>query len=364
LPTVARLFLVLGALFLFETSAIAQSRAQIRVVGSSTIFPFAKAVAEELGRSKRFRTPIIESTGSGGGLKLFCAGIGTNYPDITTASRRIKESELNQCARNGVRNITEVEIGYDGIVIAASKNRLQMTLTMKDIYLALAAKVPSPGTKGGIGKMVPNPYQTWQQVNPTLPDIEIIVLGPPPTSGTRDALNEIALEAGCLSFDGLKELQQSHDLKFQSMCRAIREDGAYIDAGENDNLIVQKLVANEKAVGIFGFSFLDQNTDILNAYAVMGKNNNSHRPTFDDIFDGSYPISRSLYLYVKNDHIGVIPGIREYLDEFRSDRASGEFGYLLDRGLVPLPTGTKGETVIDLEKTPENGRFLSEALND
>lgn len=364
MPTVLRLIMVLWTLFLFETSAFAQARAQIRVVGSSTIFPFAKAVAEELGRSSNFRTPIIESTGSGGGLKLFCAGIGTNYPDITSASRRVKESELAQCARNGVRQITEVEIGYDGIVIAASKYRPQMTLTMKDIYLALAATVPAPETDGGKDAMIANPYKTWKQVNPGLPDIDIIVFGPPPTSGTRDALNEIALEAGCLSFEGVRRLKQTNPLQFQVFCRSVREDGAYVDAGENDNLIVQKLVANQEAVGIFGFSFLDQNTDILNAYAVADGTGNNHLPTFDEIFDGSYPISRSLYLYVKNAHIGVVPGIREYLDEFRSDRASGSFGYLLDRGLVPLPNDTSGEKVFDLDQTPVDGQFLSETLND
>jgi len=329
---------LITAASLSTTSAEAQSRDQIRIVGSSTVFPFATAVAEEFGRSTNFKTPIVESTGSGGGLKLFCSGIGTNHPDITNASRRIKASEVELCAKNGVTDIVEVKIGFDGIVLAASKNASPMEVSLRDLYLALAAQVPAEGTEGGIGNMVPNPYKNWHEVNPALPNKPIVVLGPPPTSGTRDAFNELAVEGGCKSFAAMKDLKKTDKKMYKALCRGIREDGAYIEAGENDNLIVQKLQTNDDAVGIFGFSFLDQNGDVIQAFPVAKKAGAaSQAPTFEAIADGSYPISRSLYFYVKKAHVDVVPGIREYLAEFTSDKASGDFGYLADRGLIPLP---------------------------
>lgn len=328
---------LLGAVTL-TSQVTAQSRDQIRIVGSSTVFPFATAVAEEFGRSTNFKTPIVESTGSGGGLKLFCAGVGTNNPDITNASRRIKKSEVELCEKNGVQDIVEVKIGFDGIVLAADKSAEPMTLSLRDLYLALAAHVPAPGTDGGIGNMIENPNKTWNQVNASLPNKPIYVLGPPPTSGTRDAFNELAIEAGCKTFPAMKALKKADKNTYKALCRGVREDGVYVEAGENDNLIVQKLQADKKAVGIFGFSFLDQNADVINAFPVSKTAGASaQEPTFDAISDGSYPISRSLYFYVKKAHVGVIPGIEEYLAEFTSDKASGELGYLADRGLIPLP---------------------------
>ncbi|NVJ69288.1 MAG: substrate-binding domain-containing protein [Alphaproteobacteria bacterium] len=323
----------------FSTTDVeAQSRDQIRIVGSSTVFPFATAVAEEFGRTTDFKTPIVESTGSGGGLKLFCSGIGTNHPDITNASRRIKKTEVELCAKNGVTDIVEVKIGFDGIVLAAAKDAAPMELSLRDLYLALAAKIPAPGTEGGEGNMIDNPNKTWNQVNANLPNKPIVVLGPPPTSGTRDAFNELAIEGGCKTFSGMKAIKKSNKSAYKALCRGIREDGAYTEAGENDNLIVQKLQTNSEAVGIFGFSFLDQNGDVIQAFPVSKKEGAaSQAPTFEAIADGSYPISRSLYFYVKKAHVDVVPGIREYLAEFTSDKAAGDFGYLADRGLIPLP---------------------------
>jgi phosphate transport system substrate-binding protein len=305
----------------------ADARDQIRIVGSSTVYPFATVVAEEFGRSTGNKTPIIESTGTGGGLKLFCAGVGVSHPDITNASRRIVQSEVDLCASNGVSEITEVKIGYDGIVLANSKKSARQELTLRHIFLALAKQVPAPN-----GDLVPNPHRTWKDVDPSLPDVKIEVLGPPPTSGTRDAFNELAMEGGCTTFLDLKALKKTDKSRYKGICHAIREDGAYVEAGENDNLIVQKLVANPSAFGVFGFSFLDQNTDAIQGSIVGGS-----EPTFDNIASGKYPVSRSLYFYVKKAHVGSIPGIKEYVTEFTSEKAVGEYGYLADRGLIPAP---------------------------
>lgn len=314
----------------------ARAQDNIRVVGSSTVFPFATAAAEEFGNTSPFKTPIVEATGTGGGLKLFCGGIGTNHPDVVNASRRIKKAEVDVCSANGVTDIVEVKIGFDGIVLAASKGAPPMRLRLRDLYLALAAQVPAPGTEGGIGNMIENPYRRWSEINPNLPNVEISVLGPPPTSGTRDAFNEIAVEGGCRTFEDLHALELSDPSRFFALCRSVREDGLYIEAGENDNLIVQKIVGNTGAIGIFGYSFLSQNTDILQSYSISKSGGPFLQPTFDAIADGSYPISRSLFLYAKKAHIGVVPGIQEFVREFISERASGDFGYLLDRGLIPL----------------------------
>jgi phosphate transport system substrate-binding protein len=311
----------------FASQAVA--RDYISIVGSSTVFPFATTVAENFGRSTDFKTPKIESTGSGGGMKLFCAGVGVDHPDITNASRRMKPSEFDKCQESGVEEVVEVKIGYDGIAIANSKDASQLELTPKDIYLALAKDVPNPD---GSETLVANPYETWKDVNPALPDAKIEVLGPPPTSGTRDAFAELAMESGCKQFDFIKAMKSEDKNKYKAACHGVREDGAYIEAGENDNLIVQKLQANPNALGIFGFSFLDQNTD-----KIQGSKIDGIAPTFESIASGDYPVSRSLYFYVKKAHAGTIPGIEEYVAEFTDDRAWSEEGYLADKGLIPLP---------------------------
>ena len=318
-----------AAMTLGAAQAYAQSRTQIRIVGSSTVFPFSTAVAEQFGKTTKFKTPVIESTGSGGGMKLFCGGVGVQHPDITNASRRIKASEFEICTKNGV-TIIEVKIGFDGIVLANSKSSPPFKLTKKQIYQALAKEVPVDG------KMVPNPYKKWSDIDPSLPDARIEVLGPPPTSGTRDAFVELAMEGGAKTFDSLAALRKSDKKAFQAAAHAIREDGAYVEAGENDNLIVQKLQANPNAVGIFGFSFLDQNAD-----RIQGALIDKVEPTFENIASGDYGISRSMFFYVKKEHVGVIPGIVEYVAEFTSDKASGDEGYLTDKGLIPLPAAER-----------------------
>ena len=305
------------------------SRDYISIVGSSTVYPFATVVAEQFGKATKFKTPKIESTGSGGGIKLFCAGVGVQHPDITNASRAIKKSELEQCAGNGVKEVVEVKIGYDGLSIAQSKAGKDMQLTRKEVFLALAKQVPNPN---GTQTLVDNPYKTWKDVNAALPAIKIEVLGPPPTSGTRDAFVELVMDEGCDSFDFIKAMKKADAKAHKAACQTIREDGAFVEAGENDNLIVQKLEANPSAVGIFGFSFLDQNRDKVRGLAIEGV-----QPEFETISSGAYPVSRPLFFYVKKAHVEVIPGMKEYLGEFISKKAMGEEGYLAERGLIPLP---------------------------
>ena len=309
-------------------TANAFARDNIEVVGSSTVYPFSTVVAERYGRSTGKATPKIESTGSGGGMKLFCSGVGTNYPDITNSSRRIKMSEFKKCQENGVKDVIEVQIGYDGIVIANSVDAKSINLSRKDIFLALAAKVPGDTE----GSLIDNPYTNWKQINPLLPDIDIEVLGPPPTSGTRDAFVELGMEGGCKKIDWIAALKKTDKNTYKQVCHTVREDGRYIEAGENDNLIVQKLEANPAALGIFGFSFLDQNAD-----KVQGASIESVEPTFESIADKSYPISRPLFFYVKKAHVGVVPGMMGYLKEFTSERAWGVEGYLAEKGMIPLP---------------------------
>jgi len=337
----------------------AAARDSISVVGSSTVYPFATVVAERFGKATDFKAPKVESTGSGGGLKLFCKGVGVATPDITNASRRIKSSEFEDCQKNGVKDIVEVLIGYDGIVLANAKGAAPMELSRKDIYLALAKMVPGPD-----GKLIENPNKTWKDVNAALPATKIEVLGPPPTSGTRDAFAELALEGGAKKVEDIAALRalgadQVDEIKalvaklgieqawaaavkkkgekakgkdvVKIIGRSVREDGAYIEAGENDNLIVNKLVANPNALGIFGFSFLDQNSDKVQGSVIDG-----NAPTFDAIAAGEYQVSRPLYFYVKKAHIGKVPGIQEYLNSFVSEDVIGEDGYLVDKGLIPL----------------------------
>ncbi|MEJ2298851.1 MAG: substrate-binding domain-containing protein [Woeseiaceae bacterium] len=327
-----------------SANSFAQSgRDYVYVVGSSTVYPFATVVAERFGRSSDFKTPKIESTGSGGGLKLFCDGVGVDYPDIANSSRAIKASEVASCAANGVDEIIEVKIGYDGIVLANAIGAASFSLTREDIFLALAKQVPGEAD----GVLIENPYTTWADVNPALPAINIEVLGPPPTSGTRDAFVELAMEGGCKATAWIAELKNTDKDRYKSICHTIREDEAFVEAGENDNLIVQKLQANPDALGIFGFSFLDQNMEKVKGSAIDGV-----EPTFDAIADGDYPVSRPLFFYAKKAHVDVIPGLRGYLREFTSERAWGEEGYLSERGLIPMPDAERAKVaaaVRDLE---------------
>jgi len=307
--------LALAALAALTVTA-ATARDEIRIVGSSTVFPFSTAVAEQFGKKTGSATPVVESTGSGGGIKLFCAGVGAGHPDIANASRRMKLSEFEMCQANGVADIIEVKVGFDGIVIGNAMDAPTFDLTRKDLYRALARDV------GQYGRMAPNEFRTWDEVSPALPAQPIEVLGPPPTSGTRDAFEELALhkgaEAAGLDKAGVKAM-------------TVRDDGAYIESGENDNLIVSKLEADPAKLGVFGFSFLDQNADRIKGARIEGV-----EPTFDNIASGEYPVSRSLWFYVKKAHIGVIPGIEEYMAEFLDDAAIGEDGYAVEKGLIPL----------------------------
>lgn len=323
---------------LIPQAAFSQSaRDHINVVGSSTVYPFSTVVAERFGKSTKFKTPKIESTGSGGGLKLFCAGVGVQHPDITNSSRRIKTSEVEKCAANGVTRIVEVKVGYDGIVFASSSKSKPINLTRKQLFTALAKQVPDAG-----GKLIDNPNTTWDQVDASLPNIKIEVLGPPPTSGTRDAFVELVMETGCAGYPTLKNLKKSDSKMFKAVCHAIREDGGYVEAGENDNLIVQKLDANPAAFGIFGFSFLDQNADKLQGNPI-----DKVAPTFEAIANGSYPVSRPLFFYVKSAHVNVIPGMKEFLAEFTSEKAWGEDGYLADKGMIPMPVAERKKFASD-----------------
>jgi len=322
-------------------TAVAQSgRDYVYVVGSSTVYPFSTVVAERFGRSSEFKTPKVESTGSGGGLKLFCDGVGVDYPDVTNSSRAIKQSEVDTCAANGVTEIVEVKIGYDGIVLANAIGAPAVSVTRADLFRALAKEVPGEAD----GELIENPYATWADVNPALPATRIEVLGPPPTSGTRDAFVELAMEGGCKTVPWIKDLKNTDKNRYKSICHTIREDGAFVEAGENDNLIVQKLEANPDAFGIFGFSFLDQNGEKVKGAKIDGV-----EPTFDAIADGSYPVSRPLYFYVKKAHVDVIPGLRGFLREFTSERAWGEEGYLSDRGLIPMPDDERSEVAANVK---------------
>jgi phosphate transport system substrate-binding protein len=309
------------------------------MVGSSTVYPFATVVAERFGRGTPYRTPKVESNGTGGGFKLFCDGVGVSTPDITNSSREIKRSELEACVANGVDDIVEVKIGYDGIVFANALEAPVVELTRADIYYALAKDIPGDEA----GTVVANTNRTWADVNPSLPDIRIEVLGPPPTSGTRDEFVELAMEIGCDGVDWIRALRETDFDRYRALCHTIREDGAFVEAGENDNFIVQKLEANPRAFGIFGFSFLDQNPEKVKGASIDGI-----VPTFDAIADGDYPVSRPLYFYVKGAHVDVIPGLREFLRELTSERAWGDDGYLADRGLIPMPPAERRQVATDV----------------
>ena len=317
------------ALTALSISAVADARS-MRAVGSSTVYPFAKAVAERVARANpKLGTPIIESTGTGGGFKLFCAGIGERFPDVSNASRRIKASEAKDCAANGVTQITEIQIGVDGLALATAKSSGIGAVSQRDVYLALA-KTP-------FGK--PNRAKTWKDVNPQLAAIPIRVYGPPPSSGTRDSLHELMLIPGCETNAGMKALAKSDKKKHASVCTAIREDGAYIEAGENDNLIVQKLAANPNTLGFFGYSFLEENQSKLKGVSVNGV-----QPSFATISTFKYPGARPMFIYVKNAHARAIPAIRAFVAEFTKESASGPNGYLKQVGLVPSPNPVRAKS--------------------
>ena len=302
------------------------ARAQVWAAGSSTVFPFATRVAETVSKTTGGAAAKVESLGTGGGFKLFCQGAGANYPDIANASRAMKKSEWDKCKAAGVTDIVEIKIGYDGIVLANAKASPVFKLTREQIYRALAAEVPAGAA------FAPNAAKTWSAVDKALPAAPILVYGPPPTSGTRDAFAELAMEKGGEKIASLAALKASREDDFKSKTHKIRSDGAWIDSGENDNAIVQTLEKTPDAMGVFGYSFLEENMDKVKAATVDGV-----APTFEAISSGAYPLSRSLYIYVKKANIGVTPGLREFLDGFTSDAATGKGGYLQQRGLIPLP---------------------------
>ena len=317
----------------FAGSAFAQSRDQIKIVGSSTVFPYTQAVSEEYANKTGNAAPVVESTGTGGGFKVFCGGIGPDYADITGASRAIKSSEVELCASNGVDDITEALIGYDGLSIAHARSAPDMDLTEEQIFQALAAELPD-----GNGGFVANPNKKWSDIDASLPDFDIIAFGPPPTSGTRDAFVELVMHDGCADLPGMSELKEADEDKWEEVCSRMRQDGPFVEAGENDNLIVQRLESDPNAVGIFGYSFLYENSDKLKPVAVNGV-----EPTFDTIADGSYPVSRPIFFYVKNAHRDVIPGMKEFIAEYMSEEALGPDGYLAERGLTPLSDAKRAE---------------------
>jgi phosphate transport system substrate-binding protein len=318
------------AVLALSIPSIADARSQMRAVGSSTVYPFAKAVAERVARANpKLGTPIIESTGTGAGFKLFCAGVGERFPDVSNASRRIKASEAKACAANGVTQVTEIQVGLDGLAIATAKSTPINGLTQRDIYLAIA-KTP-------FGK--PNRAKTWKDVNPKLPAIPIKVLGPPTTSGTRDSLHELMLTPPCEANAGIAALKKTNEAKFKAICNGLREDGAYVEAGENDNLIVQKLAASPGAVGVFGYSFLEENTNKLKGISINGV-----APSLQSIQTFKYPGARPLYIYVKNAHTRAIPGIKAFVAEFTKESAMGPQGYLAQHGLVAAPNGVRARS--------------------
>ncbi len=341
--------LTLAAIAVAATSALstaAFARDQIRAVGSSTVYPFTTAVAEQFGKAGGGKTPVVESTGTGGGFKLFCSGVGEATPDIANASRPMKKAEFEDCQKNGVKDIVEIKFGLDGIVIANSKNGPELNLTQEELFLSLAKEIHDENLNS-----IPNPHKTWQSVDPLLPDIKIEVLGPPPTSGTRDAFLELIMEKGAKGFGALREMKDADEKNgtknYEKVWKSLREDGAYIDAGENDNLIVQKIEANPNAVGVFGFSFLEENKAKIKSILVGGI-----PATYEAIANGTYPGSRALFIYVKKAHVGVIPGLKELLAEYVSPKTIGEDGYLVSKGLIALPKE-------DIEKTAKMATELT-----
>jgi phosphate transport system substrate-binding protein len=326
----------------FRSTAAAADREQIRIVGSSTVYPFSSAVAEEFGKTTRFQTAVVESTGSGGGHKLFGAGVGLDTPDITNSSRKMKVSEFERAQENGVKSITEAVIGYDGIAVAQNVNNDAVALTLKQMTLAVAAEVPDPS---GSGQLVPNPYKFWDEIDKSLPHRAIKIYGPPTTSGTRDAFEELCMEEATEQMPAYGDAYTN-----------VRQDGVWVDSGENDNLIVQKLTQDTNAFGVFGFSFLEENRDKIQGAVIDGV-----EPKFETISSGDYPLSRSLFFYIKNEHLRSVPGLYEYVKLFMDERMIGENGYLTQIGLVPLPDNLRKasqQRVLKLEPlTLQDGRL-------
>jgi|TARA_A100001388_G_scaffold58160_2_gene40108 phosphate transport system substrate-binding protein len=316
-----KIILLAFAAMIFASTA--QARDQIKIVGSSTVYPYATVVAEKFGKQSKFKTPVIESTGTGGGMKLFCAGVGTAHPDITNASRAIKSKEKALCEKNGVKEIVEIIVGNDGITFSHSAKSQDANFTKEQLWRALASRVDVDG------KLVENPYKNWSDIDTSLPNKKIEILIAPPTSGTRDAWNSLVMNKGCSK--AAKSLYEADGKKAKKECAKMREDGYAVEAGENDTLIVQKLTANPDAYGFFGYSYYLANKDKIKAAAINGV-----KPSLEGIQDYSYPIARPLFFYVKKAHIGVVPGVQEFLKEFTSKKSMGPRGYLTDIGLVPL----------------------------
>jgi phosphate transport system substrate-binding protein len=326
--------ILITASLLALASAPALARDQIRIVGSSTVYPFTTAVAESFAKASGMKTPVVESTGTGGGFKLFCAGVGVDHPDFTNASRAIKKAEFETCAKNGVTDIVEIKVGFDGLTLANAASGPDGKFTKQQIFMALAKQVPDKD-----GKLIDNPYMMWSDIDPSLPAEKIEVLGPPPTSGTRDSFAELVMEKGAEKFESLAAMKKTDAKAFETVWKTMRTDGAYVEAGENDNLIVQKLEANPKAFGIFGFSFLEENEGKIKGAEIEGK-----MPSFEAVASGDYKVARPLFIYAKKQHVGTIPGMAEFLAEFTSTKAMGEEGYLTDKGLIPLPAEQAAET--------------------
>jgi phosphate transport system substrate-binding protein len=321
------LFLTSSQAFAFSLPQFkAAQRKHIQVVGSSTVYPFTSVIAEEFGRNSTFKTPIIEATGTGGGFKLFCSGLGYGFPDFSNASRKIEPSEVERCSKAGIKNIIEIKIGYDGIVLANSTLGRKYSLTKKQIFLALAEKIPAQNK----AVLVPNPYQKWSDIDSSLPKIAIAIYGPPTTSGTRDAFVELVMEDACMKMEEFVAAFPESKIR-KKRCGIIRSDGKFIEAGENDNLIVQKLKNDRNALGIFGFSFLEENRNVIKAASI-----NYVMPIFENIVSGDYPVSRPLFIYFKKEHLDLIKGMREFLAEITSKDTIGNDGYLLQKGLIPL----------------------------
>ena len=306
-------------------SGTAAARDHVVIVGSSTVYPFAVSVAQHFAEATGHPVPAISSTGTGEGFRLFCAGSGDRHPDVALASRRLTRGEWDQCVEHGVTGIVEVKIGNDGIVVANAKRAPFVTLSSRQIYLALAKTVPHHGA------LVPNPYRRWIEISLTLPAYPIRVLGPPSSSGTRDTFVELALRDGCETFELIQELKEKDERRYHEVCETLRDDGPYVNAGENDALIVEQLAADKSALGIFGYSFLAQNRDLIKGSAINGE-----EPTFASIARGDYSYSRPLYFYFKKAHMEMIPGLREYVAEFTNEWSLGPEGYLIDEGLIPL----------------------------
>lgn len=322
--------IILATAALLIAANAAQARDQISIVGSSTIYPFSSYVAEELGATSNNKTPVVESTGSGGGMKLFCAGNGLNTPDFTNASRRMKNKEFSNCQKNGVTDITEIVIGYDGIALAQSISAKPLNLTRKEILLAVAAEVPN---KAGTA-LIANPYHYWDEINAEFPHRKITFYGPPTSSGTRDAFEDLAMKGVAKKMDVYTDLYKADKKKNRKYKKyhSVRQDGVYVPSGENDNLIVRKLVKDADALGIFGYSYLAENSDRIAAATIDGIT-----PTPAAVSSGEYKLSRSLYFYIKKSHIGKIPGMLEYATLFTSEMMIGEDGSCTDIGLISLP---------------------------